>query len=108
MLRTDSPGWKDTLITVVVNSAGLWLCCLWNIISMLCFDKPFSLFTCTYDMVLLIPILTYFTRKFYKVTRSVWFGAFLNALLVAWSLVSSTGINDRFYAIGFFSRFFNI
>lgn len=107
-LRTDIPEWKDTLITVVVNSAGLWLCCLWNIISMLCFDKPFSLFTCTYDMVLLIPILTYFTRKFYKVTRSVWFGAFLNALLVAWSLVSSTGINDRFYAIGFFSRFFNI
>ena len=72
------------------------------------FGKGFSLFTCTYDMVLLLPVLTYFTRKFYRMTKSVWFGAFLNSLLVAWNLVSSTGINDRFYAIGFFSRFFNI
>ena len=107
-IRKDIPEWKDTLNTVVINSAGLWLCCLWNIISMLFFDKPFSLFTATYDMVLLIPILTYFTRKFYKITGSVWFGAFLNALLVAWNLVSTTGINDRFYQIGFFSRLFNI
>ena len=107
-IRTDIPEWKDDLLCVLINSAGLWLCCLVNIISMSAFGKGFSLFTCTYDMVLLLPVLTYFTRKFYRMTKSVWFGAFLNSLLVAWNLVSSTGINDRFYAIGFFSRFFNI
>lgn len=107
-LRTDMPEWKEDLICVLINSAGLWLCCAYNIFSMLCLGKKFSLFTCTYDMVLLIPVLTYFTRKFFRMTKSVWFGAFLNSILVAWNLVSTTGVNDKFYAIDWLSRFFNI
>ena len=32
--RTDIPEWRDTLITVVVNSLGVWLCCLVNYLIM--------------------------------------------------------------------------
>lgn len=107
-IRADIPEWKDTLLTIVINSAGLWLCCIVNIVSMFFFDKPFSLFTGSYQMVLFLPLLTYFTRKFYKMTGSIWFGGFFNAMLIAWSLVSSTGINDKFYALGFFSVIFGV
>lgn len=107
-IRSDIPEWKDTLLTIVINSAGLWLCCLVNIISMFFFDSPFSLFTGSYQMVLFLPLLTYFTRKFYKMTGSIWFGAFFNSMLIAWSLVSSTGINDKFYAPGLFSIVFGV
>ena len=30
--RTDIPEWKDTLISIIVNSAGVWIICLINIL----------------------------------------------------------------------------
>lgn len=98
--RNDIPEWKDTLICVLVNSAGIWLCCLINIL--VAFSKPyqglfFSSFICSYQMLTVVPITTYLNRKMYKLTKSIWAGAALCAILVAWTLVCTLGINDVFY-----------
>lgn len=108
MVRDDIPQWKDTLYAVIINSAGVWLCCLTQIIVMMTTGKNFSPFTGSYQMVLIAPITVYIARKCYNMTKSVWLGTFVNSMLVAWSLVSSIGINDSYWSIGFFSRLFNI
>ena len=97
-VRSDIPEWKDTLITVLVNSAGIWLCCLINLIVMktqssLGSVKFFASFITYYYTLLYVPITVYINRKFYKLTNSVWAGTFVNSLMAAWFLVSSTGIN---------------
>lgn len=98
--RSDIPEWKDTLFTVLVNSIGVWLCCIVNIL--VAYSRPynglfFSSFICSYQMVTVVPLTTYVNRKIYKLTNSVWAGAALCAMLVAWSLVCTLGINDVFY-----------
>lgn len=107
-VRTDIPQWKDSLITVAVNAGGLWLCCLVDLIMMVTTGNSFSSFVGAYQMVLIIPITIYISRKCYNMTKSIWLGSFINAMFVAWSLVSTNGVNDMYHAIGFFSRFFNI
>lgn len=98
--RSDIPEWKDTVFTVFINSVGVWLCCILNIL--IAFSKPynglfFSSFICSYHMVTVVPLTTYVNRKMYKLTNSIWVGAALCAMLVAWSLVCTLGINDVFY-----------
>ena len=98
--RTDIPEWKDNVFTVFINSVGVWLCCIINIL--IAFSKPynglfFSSFICSYHMVTVVPLTTYVNRKIYKLTNSVWAGAALCAMLVSWSLVCTLGINDVFY-----------
>ena len=77
MVRTDLPEWKDTLITVLLNSLPVWLCCI--ISAIVVNSKPFyglffCDFVCCYSLVGSIPILTYINRKLYKLTNSVWLG----------------------------------
>ena len=48
-------------------------------------------------MLTVVPITTYLNRKMYKLTKSIWAGAALCAILVAWTLVCTLGINDVFY-----------
>ncbi len=98
--RTDIPEWKDTAFTVFINSIGIWVCCIINILVAL--SRPynglfFSSFICSYQMVTVVPLTTYVNRKMYKLTNSIWAGAALCAMLVAWSLVCTLGINDVFY-----------
>ena len=98
--RSDIPEWKDTLLTVLINSVGIWLCCLINIL--VAYSRPynglfFSSFICSYHMVSVVPITVYLNRKMYKLTNSIWTGAALCAIMVAWSLVCTLGINDVFY-----------
>jgi len=98
--RADIPEWKDTVMTVIISSAGIWLCCLINIL--VAYSRPydgtfFSSFICSYHMVTVVPITVYLNRKMYKLTNSIWAGAALCAILVAWSLVCTLGINDVFY-----------
>lgn len=106
--RTDIPAWKDTLFAIVVNSAGVWLCCLTNLLVLLIADQPFSLFTTAYQLVFLVPMVIYLLKKLYQLTGSIWPGSLTAAMLIAWSLVSTIGNNDSYYAIGIFSRIFNI
>lgn len=98
--RADIPQWKDDVLTVVINSAGIWLCCLVNILIAL--SRPyeglfFSSFICSYHMVTVVPVTAYLNRKMYRLTNSIWTGAALCSILVAWSMVCTLGINDVFY-----------
>lgn len=109
-VRADIPEWKDTLITVVVNSLGIWLCCLVNIlIAKTAYDGTlYSSFICSYQMLLCVPITVYLSRKLYNLTKNIWVGATLNTFIIVWSMMCSLGINDIFYGQDIISNFFNI
>lgn len=109
-VRTDIPEWKDTLITVVVNSAGIWICCLLNyVLARTSFDGTlFSNFQSSYQYVLWVPITVYFARKMYNLTKNVWTGALLNTFIITWSIMSSLGVNDTFWGQHWIGNFFNV
>lgn len=96
-VRTDIPQWQDTLITVVVNSVGVYLCCLVNYLMLVNADVLWSSFISTYGMLIIVPLTVYITRKMYLITKSIWLGAIVNALLVAWSFCSAMGLNCMMY-----------
>lgn len=109
VVRKDLPAWADTLLTVVINSAGVWLCCIIECISMFTAGQSFSSFISTYQMVIFIPVTVYITRKMYKLTNSIWLGAAVNALIVAWSICSGMGLNlDHYLPQTWMSVFFNV
>ncbi len=97
-LREDAPAWKDDLAAVVVGSAGVWICLACDLLSYLAWTgRSFSPFTCSYSMLLLVPLTVLINRRLYRRTNSVWLGAFVNALLIAWVLVCSNGTSDMYY-----------
>lgn len=109
VVRQDLPSWADTLLTVVINSAGVWLCCIVECVSLFAANQSFSSFISTYQMVVFIPITVYITRKMYKLTNSIWLGAALNTLLVAWAICSGMGLNiDYYLPQTWLSVFFNV
>ena len=103
-------GRKEIILTVVINSIGVSLLCLFCYIMWFVnwTGAAISDFTLSYSMLLFVPVTVYITRKMYKVTNSVWLGAFLNAVLLAWSLVSSAGIADKYYGQGIISLLFGV
>lgn len=107
-LRTDWPEWKDDLITVIMGSIGVWVCCLLNvlIISSSWSGNLFCDFKCLYSVLLFVPISTYVSRKLYRLTNTVWAGAFCNSLLLAWCMVAATGLSN--YPQTWFSNFFGV
>lgn len=96
-IRDDIPLWKDNLITVIINSAGAFICFLVTCLMLISTDKMFSHFGSTYGFLLIIPLTVYITRKMYLITKSIWYGAIVNALLVSWSIISTVGINADHY-----------
>ena len=97
-VREDIPEWKDTLITIVINALGIWICYVINVIVMKTQSTPghaqfFASFATYNYAVLYVPVTVYLNRKFYKLTNSVWAGTFVNSFMAAWFLVSATGIN---------------
>lgn len=88
--------WQDLLITVLVNSAGLWL--LWAISTVLVHTGVtkgyvFCNFILTYGALLTVPINVFILRASYQKTRTIWTGAVICSLMVAWLLVSTSGMN---------------
>ena len=72
-------------------------------------DTLWSTFISTYGMLIIVPITVYITRKMYLVTKSIWLGALVNSLLIAWSFCSAVGLNCMMYnAQNWLSNFFNI
>jgi len=110
-IRTDIPEWKDTLNTIAINFVSVLVCCLINyIIACIYYDTTksyFASFTLTYSFLILIPVTIYITRKMYILTKSVWVGALLNTMLVAWSIASTVGTNDFYTAQTLLSNFLN-
>ena len=108
-IRDDIAEWKDTLITVIVNSLGVYICCLVNYMMLVNADTLWSSFISTYGMLVVVPITVYITRKMYKLTNSIWLGALVNSMLVSWSICSSVGLNCNLYnAQTWISSFFNM
>lgn len=111
--RNDIPEWLDTLIIVVVNSLGIYLCALVNLI--IAKNNPamretlglWSNFMGSYQFLVWVPLTTYITRKAYDVTRTVWMGAAINAGLLTWSIASTVGVAD-YFGQGILSIFFNM
>ncbi len=106
--RTDIPQWKDTLFSVILSSAGIWLCCLISIIIMKTSGGNFSSFIGSYNIVLIVPITAYISRKCFNMTKSIWLGSFVNALFVSWCTVAYVGMNDMYIPMEFWSRLFNV
>lgn len=76
----------DTVINVAVTSFGAELCVFLAMI--LTFSSPnhgvvFNLHTIL-PVIMLAPIMNYLYRKLYKLTGSVWVGAVVVAVLLAW------------------------
>lgn len=105
--RRDIPGWLDDLLTVVFNSLGIWIVALINILVLRGGSaETFSNFTSTYGFLLAVPVVVFLTRRLYKATGSVWLGAAVNAMLLAWQL---TAIGYNIYcAQNWASVFFNV
>jgi len=107
-IRKDMDEWKDTLISVVVSSLGVWLCCLINhIVLHSGAPQAFVNWNSTYAMLILVPVIAYFNRKLYKISNSIWLGAALNSLLIAWTTISSMGYHT-YVPQSFFSNFFGL
>lgn len=108
-IRTDIPEWLDTLLTVLINSVGVWLCCLLNIIiARTAYDGTlFSSFHCSYQFLFWVPLTTYVSRKLYKLTGNIWSGALLNAAVITWAMMSALGVNDSYFGPYAISNFFN-
>lgn len=108
-VRTDIPEWKDTLITVIVNSLGVWLLCLVNYLVCRSTGQLFSSFISSYGFLIIVPITVYVTRKMFKLTHTIWYGALINSFLLAWNMISSCGLHcDIFYGQNWISNFFGM
>ena len=86
-------------LTIIVNSFGVWALCLFCYVMWFVNWKGAAIsdFTLSYSMLLFVPVTVYVSRKLYKMTNSVWLGAFINAMLLSWTLVCSAGIADKYY-----------
>lgn len=106
-IRKDIPEWADTLINIIIGSLGVWLCCAVDLL--LCKagynGTHFSAFTCSYSMLLYVPITVYISRKVYNQTKNIWAGAFINALFLAWSFTASQTLSDAYFGQTFWSMF---
>lgn len=92
-IRTDIPEWKDTLFTVIFSCAGVWLCCMLNVIMLHTGAGMLCNWNSAFALPLMLPLMTYLSRKLYKLTGNVWTGTILITLLVSWATVSSIGYN---------------
>ena len=92
-VRSDIPEWKDTLFTVLFSTAGVWLCCMVNVIVLHTGGTAICNWNSAFSLPLMLPLTTYLSRKLYKLTGNVWLGTILITLLVSWGTVSSMGYN---------------
>ena len=109
-VRNDIPEWKDTLLCVFFNSAGVWILCLLNYLIARITNSAslFSNFICSYQLCFFVPITVYLSRKMYKLTNSIWVGATFNALLVAWATIAENGTHTMYVGQNWLSTFFNV
>lgn len=102
---------KETVITVLMNSIGIWLCALVNII--VASNSPlgaplYATFMSTYGCLFYVPIVTYILRKSYRMTKNVWVGAVVASLLLAWMLGCDQGTNSVYIAQNAMSNFLGL
>jgi len=108
-IRNDIAEWKDIVLNVVIASLGVWLCCAVDLL--LCkfgnyTGTHFAAFTCSYSMLLYVPITVVISKKLYNITKNIWTGAFANALFLAWSFTAAQTLSDAYFGQNFLSVFF--
>lgn len=106
-IRTDIPEWLDDGLTVLISSAGIWIVAWINILVLHAGGAQFSNWQFTYQFLMAVPVTVYLTRRLYRVTGSIWLGAFLISLLLGWSFVGPAGYTI-YHAPSWFSVFFHI
>lgn len=100
--------WLDIALTVIVNSAGLWLCWLLSTVFMhtgVTKGYLFCSFLLTYGALMTVPINVFVLRASYKKTKTIWTGAVICSLMVAWLLVSTSGMNGSYIPQSWLSIF---
>ena len=100
--------WLDLLITILVNSVGLWLCWLLSTVFLhtgVTKGYAFCNFILTYGALLTAPINVFILRASYQKTRTIWTGAVICSLMVAWLLVSTSGMNGMYIPQSWYSIF---
>ena len=101
-------GIKDTLITMVINASGIWLCCLVsNVLTYtgILEGRSFSSFLLTYGTIVFVPISVFVARRCYQITKNVWVGTFVNSMLLAWMIGGVSGTNGAYVAQTWFGNF---
>ena len=95
------------LVDVVSNSLGVWVLLIVSTVILYRTGNSISNWTSSYGFIFFVPITIVVSKLMYKVTRSVWLGAAVNSLLIAWMMVCTIGYNT-YVAQSWFSNFFNI
>ena len=104
--RTDIPEWLDTLLIVLFGSIGVFACWAANYITLHAGNPALCNWNSAYGMLFFVPATIYLSRKVFKATRNIWLAAFVNTLLVAYSIVSTNGYGD-YIAQSFVTFFFH-
>lgn len=104
--RSDMPEWLDELLTVIIASLGVWLVAIINILVLHAGHPQFSAWQFSYQFLFAVPVTVYIARRLYKVSGSVWLGAFVNGLILGWSFAGPAGYN-LYHAQSIFSIFFH-
>ena len=82
----------NTALNVAVSVFGMLLVAIvMYTISVTCdIPTPCYFFCTNFAAVLVVPACAFLSRKLYNLTGTVWFGALLNSMLVAWMWCSMT------------------
>ena len=105
-MRLDTPVWLEDTICVVIGVAGMYLNWLVNCVYLSSGKGAFVNWNSSYGMLVLLPLHTLLNRKLYRLTKSVWLGAVLNALLIAWTMICINGY-ATYFGQGPISNFLN-
>ena len=105
-MRLDTPVWLEDTICVVIGVAGMYLNWLVNCAYLSSGKGAFVNWNSSYGMLVLLPLHTLLNRKLYRLTKSVWLGAVLNALLIAWTMICINGY-ATYFGQGPISNFLN-
>ena len=109
-VRSDIPEWKDTLITLLINSLGVYIMFAISRISNATAFSGVQLldFDSLYGLLLLVPVTTYILRKMYNITKNIWTGAMINACLISWHFASGGYHSITYHAQNWISNFFGL
>lgn len=98
----------EMALVIVIGSLGIWLNHFLNMYGCWILDKELSSASICGGLIMFVPLSVYIFRKTYRVTGSIWTGAFLNALFVSWSWVSAISITNVYMGATYFEKFFGI
>ncbi len=105
-LRADTPVWLEDIICILVGVGGMYINWLVNCAYLSAGKGAFVNWNSSYGMLILLPLHTLLNRKLYRLTKSVWLGALLNALLIAWTMICINGY-ATYFGQGVISNFLN-